>query len=565
MAEVGQIINNKYEILKLIGKGGMSRVYLAMDTNIHKPWAVKEIDKTVRDQNNEVIIQSAIAEANLIKELDHNAIVRIVDIIDEPDKIFIIEDYIDGETLNAIVLREGAQPQEKVIEWAIQICSALEYLHTRKPPIIYRDMKPANVMLKPEGNVKIIDFGIAREYKEQNTEDTKCLGTKGYAAPEQFGGKGQTDARTDIYCLGVTMYYLVTGMNPSEPPYEIYPIRHWNPKLSSGLEAIILKCTRPNPSERFQSCAELSYALQHYEEYTAQYRTKQVMKVVKFGAMVIAGLFFIGVGCFGLAQRVRRMNSDFTLNMDRAAMTSDDDEKLRYYERAIAIKPGDVEPYLGIVNLVKKDMDFSIEDERLLKSYVTPNREALRKDDNYAKLAYEIGKLYWYYFSYGTENGDDNTLSRRRVAVQWFADAVLYGDPDDDGYRMAEVYNTIGQFTTTIDMMIREGDDGGEYKKYWVSLREMLDSISADDSEVIELEIYQQIIDAVIGRSKGFRTDGVTYTEMNSVLGRVEEGLKDCYPISGQNIELKEEILSKVDDAWAAFDRDFAKERRSAE
>ncbi len=557
MAEVGQIINNKYEILKLVGKGGMSKVYLAMDTNIHKPWAVKEIDKTVRDQNNEVIIQSAIAEANLIKELDHNAIVRIVDIIDEPDKIFIIEDFIDGETLNAIVLREGAQPQEKVIRWAIQICSALEYLHTRKPPIIYRDMKPANVMLKPEGNVKIIDFGIAREYKEHNTEDTKCLGTKGYAAPEQFGGKGQTDARTDVYCLGVTLYYLVTGMNPSEPPYEIYPIRHWNPKLSSGLEAIILKCTRPNPSERFQSCAELSYALQHYEEYTAQYRSKQVMKVAKFGALVMAGLLFVGVGCFGLAKRSNRINSDFQYNMDRAEMSSDDSERLAYYQRAIAIKPGDVRPYLQIVETLKKDEQFTVEEQELLTSLVAPNRDALRKDPDYAKLAFQIGKLYWHYWTYGSENGDDNTLTRRYVAMEWFSEAEKLGDPDDENTRRAKVYKVISQFTTTIDMKVREGEDNGVYREYWEALRDIVREIQEDDPEIVVMEIYSQVLDAVIGRAKGFRKDGVSYEGLKNLIDSVTTGLNRYDSISQSASEMKEAAMAKVDKAIATLNRDY--------
>ncbi|MBR6999534.1 MAG: serine/threonine protein kinase [Lachnospiraceae bacterium] len=566
MAEVGQVINNKYEILKLVGKGGMSRVYLAMDMNIHKPWAVKEIDKTVTDKNNEVIIQSAIAEANLIKELDHNAIVRIVDIIDEPDKIFIIEDFIDGETLNSIVLREGAQPQEKVIEWAIQICSALEYLHTRKPPIIYRDMKPANVMLKPEGNVKIIDFGIAREYKEQNTEDTKCLGTKGYAAPEQFGGKGQTDARTDVYCLGVTLYYLVTGKNPSEPPYEIYPIRHWNPRLSSGLEAIILKCTRPNPNDRFQSCAELNYALQHYEEYTAQYRVKQLKKIWKFGAMVIATILMIVAGCFGLGMRSKKINSDFTLNINQAVRATDDKEKMYYYEKAISIKPGDVTPYLGIVEMLKQDdMVFDVEEETQLKRLITPNLEVLKRNPDYSQLAFEIGKLYWYYFTYGTENGADNTMTRRGVAVEWFNDAVAYGRVNDDYYRMADVYRQIGQFMSTIDMKIREGSDGGAYREYWNCLREMVSSINDTDPEVVILEIYNQVIDAITGRVKGFRNDGISYSEITSLLDKVVVGLNKCRPIAERNMEMKEEILNKVDDARVAIDRDYDKGGTKAE
>ena len=242
MATIGSVIEGKYEILKLIGQGGMSKVYLAMDKRLNKQWAVKEIEKRARDRNNEIIIQSAIAEANMIKKLDHPSLPRIVDIIENPEVIYVIMDYIEGEPLSNVLDEYGAQPQDIVIDWAKQLCEVLDYLHTRKPSIIYRDMKPANIMLKPDGNLKLIDFGIAREYKEQNLADTVSLGTKGYAAPEQFGGKGQTDARTDVYCLGVTLYHLVTGQNPCEPPYELYPIRHWNPQLSGGLERIIQKC-----------------------------------------------------------------------------------------------------------------------------------------------------------------------------------------------------------------------------------------------------------------------------------------------------------------------------------
>lgn len=282
MAERGTIIEGKYEVLKLIGKGGMSKVYLAMDKNLNKQWAIKEIERKAYDKNNEVVVASAMAEANMMKKLDYPSLPRIVDIIEKENVIYVVMDYIEGETLSSVLSKEGAQPQEVVIEWAKELCRVLDYLHTQNPPIIYRDMKPANIMLQPNGNIKLIDFGIAREYKEQNLADTVSLGTKGYAAPEQFGGKGQTDARTDVYCLGVTLYHLLTGQNPCEPPYEIYPIRYWNPQLSSGLEAIIQKCTQLNPEDRYQSCAELLYALDHYDEMDEGYRKKQKNKLKVF-------------------------------------------------------------------------------------------------------------------------------------------------------------------------------------------------------------------------------------------------------------------------------------------
>ena len=202
MAEIGSVIDGKYEILTEIGHGGMSVVYLAMDTHLNKQWAVKEIKKRGKAKTDEIVVNSLLAEANLMKRLDHPSLPRIVDIIDNGITIYVVMDYIEGESLDKILGEFGAQPEELVIGWAKQLCDALSYLHSQKPPIIYRDMKPANVMLKPEGNIKIIDFGIAREYKEQNLSDTTVLGTKGYAPPEQYNG--QTDARSDIYALGMS-------------------------------------------------------------------------------------------------------------------------------------------------------------------------------------------------------------------------------------------------------------------------------------------------------------------------------------------------------------------------
>ena len=162
-----------------------------------------------------------IVETDLLKKLRHPSLPSIIDVIDDKDSFLIVMDYIEGNPLSNALEEYGAQPQDMVIAWAKQLCDVLGYLHAQSPPIIYRDMKPSNVMLKPDGNITLIDFGTAREFKEKNLADTVCHGTIGYAAPEQFGGMGQTDARTDIYCLGATLYHLVTGQNPSEPPYEI--------------------------------------------------------------------------------------------------------------------------------------------------------------------------------------------------------------------------------------------------------------------------------------------------------------------------------------------------------
>lgn len=264
MLEIGSLIDGRYKILAKIGQGGMSIVYLAINEKVNKEWAVKEIRKDGVSNFN-VVKQGLIVEIDMLKRLSHPSLPRIIDVIDNEDTFLIVMDYIEGTPLSVMLREHGAQPQDSVINWARQLCDVLGYLHTRTPPIIYRDMKPANIMLKPDGGISLIDFGTAREYKAEGVSDTVCLGTMGYAAPEQFGGMGQTDARTDIYSLGVTLYHLITGVDPSKPPYEIKPICEINPHLSSGLEQVILKCVQRNPANRYQNCEELLYALENYK------------------------------------------------------------------------------------------------------------------------------------------------------------------------------------------------------------------------------------------------------------------------------------------------------------
>ena len=314
MTKEGTVLDGKYEILAEVGRGGMSIVYLARDKRLNKQWAVKEI-KNDGKKSAKTLLKGLEREANILKNVDHPVLPRIVDIINQDGTIYVVMDYIEGDTIQDRLKKEGAQPQELVVEWGLQLASALNYLHNMNPPVIYRDMKPSNVMIKPEGGVKLIDFGTAKEYEIENNADTTALGTRGYAAPEQFGdskGRGiyNTDARTDIYNLGATLYHIVTGKNPCEPPYEMKPIREWNPMLSSGLEKIILKCTQADPNDRYQNCTELMYALEHYDELDDSYRKKNKKKLALFSATavlaIVAGVT-AGIGYSGM-QKIKLNN-----------------------------------------------------------------------------------------------------------------------------------------------------------------------------------------------------------------------------------------------------------------
>ena len=558
MANIGQIIENKYEILKRIGKGGMSEVYLAMDRNLNKQWAVKEIKKKARNKNNEVVIQSAIAEANMMKKLDHPCLPRIVDIIDRKNVIYVVMDYIEGEPLIKILEKYGAQPQETVIEWAKELAGVLEYLHMQDPPIIYRDMKPANVMLQPNGHIKLIDFGIAREYKEQNVEDTVSLGTKGYAAPEQFGGKGQTDPRTDIYCLGVTLYHLVTGQNPCEPPYELYPIRHWKPELSAGLESIILKCTQMNPQDRYSSCAELLYALQHYEEEDEAYKKQLKRKLKIFVGTLVASVVCVlaGVTCQAISTKMN--NDDYESYLLRAEKSATYQERVQNCLDAIYVKPNEIEAYKKLIEAYKEDAVFTVDEEAQFKSAINSHLKELSNSKGYADLSFETGKLYWYFYDYGKTAEQDNQVTRMKSAIQWFEDACTYATEENDAYRMASVYKEIGKFNQDVTIKVEEASDQGMYLPYYQNLKKMYEMVeNQDKDEIVDLEAYRICLFSIEQYVRKFQSDEVPQDDIHEFLQAVIESTHNTQTTSDKTDELKRDILDRVSQTQQAVMRAY--------
>ena len=359
MLEIGSLLDGKYKILNKIGQGGMSVVYLAMNEKANKQWAIKEMRKE-KNKNYEIMKQSLITETNLLKELKHPYLPSIADIIENDDTIIIVMDYVEGRPLSDILSEEGVIEEDKVADYAIQLCDVLDYLHSQNPPIIYRDLKPANIMLRPDGKITLIDFGTARKYNYDSVSDTTCLGTIGYAAPEQFAGETlrQTDARTDIYNLGATMYHLLTGVNPSEPPYALYPIRRWDESLSNGLEKIILRATRKDPDKRFNDCKEMSYALQHFRDLDDSYIATQKKKIYLFAVSLILSFTFFSMAIVVNGMERREISKVYNNYLSEAALKIAsagsenvvDSDILKLFRDAINISPNSTEVYIRMLD-----------------------------------------------------------------------------------------------------------------------------------------------------------------------------------------------------------------------
>lgn len=516
MLEIGTVFDGKYRILSKVGQGGMSTVYLAINEKANKPWAIKEVRKD-GVQNFEIVKQSLLVETDLLKKLEHPNLPSIIDIIEQDDIFLIVMDYIEGITLDKVVKESGPQKQEDVVSWAIQLCDVFQYLHSREPAIIYRDMKPSNVMLKYDGSVVLIDFGTAREYKERATGDTTCLGTQGYAAPEQFGGQGQSDARTDIYCLGATMYHLLTGHNPSEPPYEMYPITYWDPSLSTGLEGIIAKCTQKNPEDRYQSAEELMYALQNYKDLDLPMIRRYKRSIGLFVFLLIMALTCGAISLSSMLRAGNQQKSEYAYLLDAAQKATSKEDKMSYYLEAIDTDSTRIDAYEGLIDHFIEDGVFSDEEEKsLIRLNVSTDKyfQSLEQADEtaYADLCFKIGNAYWFYYAHSE--------SRQSTAVPWFTTAAAYYEKMaemEQEYKRCNIYIEIGNFYKKVVTAQIEGTDEGMYGAYWNNLME-LKALNDDspDRELITLRLYEEIVTRSMEYAKYLREDGITKEEITA-------------------------------------------------
>jgi len=534
----------------------MSVVYMAINEKANKTWAVKEVRKDGKMDFN-TVRQGLMAEIETLKKLKHPNLPSIVDVIEDEDSFIIVMDYIEGRSLDKIIEENGAQPESFVVEWAKQLCDVFGYLHSRTPAIIYRDMKPANVMLKPDGNIMVIDFGTAKNY-EIDLGETTGIGTIGYAAPEQYigSGLGRTDARTDIYCLGITLYHLLTNVDPCKNLISDKSIRAVNPALSHGLDAIIKKCTEHQPDDRYQTCAELMYDLENYEILEPLYKKKQKRKLGTFLITILLSIL-LAIGGFVLNLTAAQMATDtYATRIDDAAKTNDYDTKVDIYQECIAIpnKAGEKEAYLGLIKAFKEnDSVFTVDEGKLLEKLIKNNKVALQENpENYTEICFETGKLYWYYYDYA----DGSQIAKAKSSIEWFQDVI---DSAPEGYEnlgMAKVYANIGIFYRDITTNITEANDKGKYKPLFENLTELMNSVAANESEseIVRLELIELTRGAIQQYATKFKVDGITEEQLTDLYNSVANTVNSIETTADKTDELKATTVSNLPDTKAAIE-----------
>ena len=532
---IGEVLKGKYQILQKIGEGGFSYVYLAIDLELmNKQWAIKEVVRSGKDAAGRNVEATLEREAEILSRLDHPNIVAIHDVFKTDEFIYVVMDHVEGESLAKVLRREGAQSAADVQAWMLQLCDALSYLHNQEPPIIFRDIKPGNIMLRPDGYVKLIDFGVVREYKEGKSADTVAFGTVGFAAPEARENKMQTDARSDIFSMGATMWNLLTGVLPSTDTASATGIalenaKAYNPNIPDGFADIIIpKCVKTNRAERYQTCEELAADLEIYQQLSKDYRNQQLKKVKLFAGFGIAAiaLLFVGLGTH-VAQDVMVNNQFNNLVAQAEAQSSSELAQSRYLD-AIAKKPGvdGKEAYEGLIALYKEDGVFTGEEkETFTRLYENNLSNANVNSAEAAELFFDIGELYWAY-----SDGSNSELTRIKSAEGFFKKAQAYDGADFDLREEAQAYYALVEYAANVQNFGNEANADIDFAQEWQYFSNLVSNGSLDP--VVQMRNYKLIASQIIRCHSFFKEAGVTSLQASELLKSIDDNMAQFDEVS---------------------------------
>ena len=351
MLEINSIFENQYRILRVIGRGGMGTVYLAEDTEDRSRWAVKE--EWITEENRALLT----SEAELMERLSHPAFPRLRYKTQRDGFLYLVMEYINGRTLEDCIKERGRIGEAVVRDWFIQICSALLYLHGLEPPVVYRDLKPSNIMLEPTGQIRIIDFGIAQEYRRGGSQVDVAALTRGYAAPEQYDSRYYLDMRTDIYALAVTIHYLLTGKDPNKPPYHFSSVRKLRRDASYGMDYIVKKCLQPNPDKRYRDASRLLADLENLDAIDRDLRSRAKWKRI-LAASLTSGVLILSALAYFVSLQSRQAEMEaYYAYMEAADQASTAEKAAEALSQAIQMAPDNPEAYIRTAEVYLKYQD----------------------------------------------------------------------------------------------------------------------------------------------------------------------------------------------------------------
>lgn len=566
--KVGDVISGRWEVVKPIGEGGMSNVYLILDRKMQRTLALKEVP-IKRTPEGLAEVQAVKEEITLLKSLSYPSIPKIIDMHETDKALNIVMEFVNGISLHKVILDRKYIEEKYIIRWGIALAKTLRYLHNHRYPVIYRDMKPHNVMLTENDEIVLLDFGISVEMRP-NVDSSKMptLGTDGYAAPEQSSATPWFDGRSDIHALGRTLFYLATATSPTlisrknrtwlrdrrkavasdkfkilvgmkyqgvplstipkeelkplkvkaleDATAEVHPrkfpsIRYYDKTRSRGLELIIERATARSPKERYQTIEEMIYDLENIGDLSKEH-VSTVNKRYNFILFSCAGLL-AGVSLLGAGYGYQVIDSSHRYNTDLQSGVTNQDPALLL--KASAIRPESLKPYFGLVDIYKQDSEFTLQEEAQLLGQLQPNLSRVKEQKGAGNLLYDIAKLYWFYY----------TDSGQVKAVSWLEQAKSLEVSGSDK-EMLNLYLELGTFQKNILSSITSESDNGMYVKYWKALSSLPSTKDFSDKENVKLTYMSGVYDVIDSYSGGLKDDGVSRDDLLVQFDKVNQLLK---------------------------------------
>ena len=517
MVKNGELIG-RYRVESIIGCGGMSRVYKVKDMRVGTYLAMKEI--LLKDAT---FLNAGYAEAFVLKNVNHPALPRIVDILRTENSYCVVMDLIDGLNLEEYVKKYGGFSESEVIKIGNTILDCLILLHSKK--ILYRDLKPSNIMLTNNNEIKLIDFGISFSFEKSENN----MASKNFAPPEQLIGKAAGVAG-DIYSFGATLKYILKN----EP--------------SPGMICFINKCLKNDPNERFKTALAAQKALNRIRILNEE-ELKRLKRIVNKSFFFLV-LFFVSVTGVFLCMKFKSKRDEYEALVKVACESPDSNVRKENLLKLIEKEPCS-EWYLRLLDEYKNDYVFDDFESGEIEGLLNRDTKKI-KEDEYKKVCESLGRMYLFYYKdlydenndYLNENLKDENKNYLR-ATYWFDKASV--DEED-----RDVYSRIGHFLSEIQMMILEGKDAGMYAKYYSDLSEILNDVSGKES-VIRIEVYSLYANSVLAYGADFYREGIIIDEMKEKIESIEKILKE--ENGGREFEKeKEGILKRIKEAKGELD-----------
>ena len=531
-----ELSDARYRIIEKLGEGSEGSVFLALYLPTEEFRAVKKI-RTGEDT-------ATCRELEMMKHLRCEHLPRIIDVLREGPYTYLVMEHVRGCGMDRVLGQGRCVRQDQVLEAALQITDALCYLESRDPPVCHLDIKPSNLIRRPDGRIMLVDFGAAWKEKIPKTG----MGTDGYAAPEQYDKQGITDVRTDIYALGAVLYRMLTGKTCSRvlKGSQI-------PNCSGSLASIIRKCMESRPEERFQSAKELRKQLLRLRRQ----ERRRDLRIRILGALAIA----LPAAAFGTCALPASMNlsNDPKWNYEsllEEAKVCSEARSRSYYMRAVFMDPRRGDAYLQYLEDAGADGAFSADEDLFWRDLLhtvelgkdLTNEEELAADpDSYGKVALKTGLLYWYC------SAEEDS---RRIARGWFDKAVGAGErlgrrEDEEGWlKSAGLYRSMASALQLSSERSVKGPDPENLHSYWKVMEELMMQVSDLGSPLLELEFYRDALSDMTFLGTDLLLAGIDTGKQER---RIERLLEGAWNVSGSQAQMKQiEILkAEAEDAGA--------------